>query len=132
MEPIISFPSRDYDEPVKFVQLDVTNGSEVRKYLFFGSEPKVSDSYYRKILINSLSGLNLEYRWDRLASGTPVPQRCGERYFVRGMGMAIVSRKNHSFKVIDGVFGDYNLGIDKSHLEKIVDSLGKYWKIEAL
>ena len=123
----VYIPSIDYPQPVNFVQLDIN--SVRNPYLFFGLSP--DDSWnHRKVLVDALRIVGLRPFWSRDLAGLPIPSRHGDGYYVRGMGLAVVSFTSKSVIATDKVVGDYNIGIDRSHLEDIVRTKMPHWFLD--
>ncbi len=123
----VYIPQIDYSQPVNFVQLDISHLRE--PYLFFGLSP--DDSWnHRKVLVDALRIVGLRPFWSRDIAGLPVPSRHGDGYYVKGMGLAVVSFKLKSIAATDKVVGDYSIGIDRPHLEDIVRTKMPRWVLE--
>ena len=124
--PNVSLPIKDYESYLKFLQF--THGPLHDDFLFF-SPMDNSDETYCSIAQYFLCRFHLTFMWERGLKGLPIPIRDGDGYQIIGAGIGKVSRKNKRIIVARDPLNDYELGIYKLGLEKVVKSMDG-WVLE--
>ena len=105
----------------KFVQLDVDGRPHLR---FAEDEWEIHGTILMKLLTN----LRIPYTEILSRSETDVPALTGERYRVYGFGKSKIDVEQRIVSLYGKSF-DYNIGIDRTHLESIKSSIGD-WNIK--
>lgn len=89
----------------KVVQLDISD----EPYLALGNR----EDFHKNILSNILTDAGIEHDKE-------FPTLTGESYIVKGMGFVYILERRKLAK-FSGESGDYTIGIDKTHLERIAE-----------
>lgn len=103
MENDVQLPEKGF---AKVVQLFIGG----RPVLRFGN----ADGWHSQILESALKEFNLSYQIQKI-EGKIVPLLVGEKYQAVGMGMC---NRHGSEILINGNSGDYEIGINKEHIEQ--------------